>query len=130
MSVRLIQLGKALRRLREALDLTPSDVARDAAIQRFEFCADLAWKAVQATAREMGRDCRFPKDCLRLAFEAGWVDDEAGWLRLWEDRNLTSHTYDEELAEPIYRRLPEHLRCLESLDAALVRHSGGSGAQA
>jgi len=119
---RLAALRKALARLREALRATGSaDIARDAAIQRFELCAELSWKAVQARARALGRDCRFPKECLRLAFEAGWIDDEAGWLRLWEDRNLTSHTYDEALAREIHARLPAHLARMERLPAALER---------
>ncbi len=122
---RLAALRKALARLREALAMTgSSDIARDAAIQRFEFCAELSWRAVQARARALGRDCRFPKECLRLAFEAGWIDDEAGWLRLWEDRNLTSHTYDERLAEEIHARLPAHLERMERLLAALDREEG------
>ncbi len=122
---RVAALRKALARLREALAVRgSSDIARDAAIQRFGFCAELSWKAVQAKARALGRDCRFPKECLRLAFEAGWIDDEAGWLRLWEDRNLTSHTYDETLAGQIHARLPTHLERMERLLAALEREGG------
>jgi len=36
-----------------------------------------------------------------------------------EDRNLTSHTYDEKLAESVYRRLPGHLVPLRDLATRL-----------
>lgn len=31
-----------------------------------------------------------------------------------DDHNLTSHTYDEELAQRLYQRLPHHLRLLQA----------------
>ena len=39
---------------------------------------------------------------------------------LLDDRNLTSHTYDEELAEVIYKRLQQHLSFMQSLKAQLI----------
>lgn len=36
-----------------------------------------------------------------------------------EDRNRTSHTYDEQLAKQVYGRLPNHLTLLEAIAAAL-----------
>ena len=40
----LNDLNKALLRLDEALKQPENDFVRDAAIQRFEFCFELAWK--------------------------------------------------------------------------------------
>lgn len=85
------------------------DVSRDAAIQRFEFCFELAWKSIQERAREEGLDCQTPRSCLQLAFKILWIEDEQGWLAMLQDRNRTSHTYDEELAQGVFRRLPNHL---------------------
>jgi len=86
-----------------------------AAIQRFEFCFELAWKAIQERAREEGLDCQSPKGCFKLAFKAGWMSDEQGWLAMLEDRNRTAHTYDEELAKAVFRRLPNYLPLLSEL---------------
>ena len=45
---------------------------------------------------------------LQQAYRLGWLDDEERWLKLLDDRNLTSHTYREALALEIYRRIPAH----------------------
>ena len=60
---------------------------------------------VQEAARNEGRDCFSPKSCLREAFALDWLQDEGAWLVMLADRNLTSHTYDEELAQAVYTRL-------------------------
>jgi len=112
---RVDSLRKAILRLREALDAAETDVSRDAAIQRFEFCFELAWKTIQERARKEGLDCQSPKGCFKLAFKNRWIADENGWLAMLEDRNRTAHTYDEELAKEVSRRLPRYLPLLEAL---------------
>ena len=97
----------------------PTRVERDAAIQRFEFCFELAWKAIQERARDEGLDCQSPKSCLTLAFKASWVVDEREWLAMLADRNQTSHTYDEDLAKAVYGRLRRYLPLLEALSNKL-----------
>jgi len=109
----------AVDRFRKALEVLETDVSRDAAIQRFEFCFELAWKAIQERAREEGLDCQSPKGCIKLAFKTEWIEEETGWLAMLEDRNRTTHTYDEELAKDVRRRLPRYLPLLDSLVAKL-----------
>jgi nucleotidyltransferase substrate binding protein (TIGR01987 family) len=114
-------LGRAVARLREVLKEAENDVSRDAAIQRFEFCFELAWKAIQERALEEGLDCQSPKGCLKVAFKTSWIDDEQGWLAMLDDRNQTSHTYDEDLAKAVYRRLSNYLPLLDALVHNLTR---------
>jgi nucleotidyltransferase substrate binding protein (TIGR01987 family) len=118
-SARREALARAIARLREVLEEPESDVSRDAAIQRFEFCFELAWKSIQERARAEGLDCQSPLGCVRLAFKSSWIGDEQGWLAMLGDRNQTSHTYDEELAKAVYRRLPQHLPLFDALIAKL-----------
>ena len=92
-------LAAAIARFREVLKAPESDVSRDAAIQRFEFCFELAWKCIQERARDEGLDCQSPKGCLRVAFKTDWI----------------SHTYDEDLAKAVFRRLPNYLPLLDTL---------------
>ncbi|AIF81871.1 nucleotidyltransferase substrate binding protein [endosymbiont of Acanthamoeba sp. UWC8] len=50
----------------------------------------------------LGKEVNFPKEVLREAYAAKMIEDEKLWLKMLEDRNKTSHTYDEELAYKIY----------------------------
>ena len=106
---------RALARLEEALREPATPLVRDACIQRFEFCFELGWKAIQEALRREGRDCTSPRSCLREAFKQRWIESEEAWSRLLADRNLTSHTYDEALAEAIYGRLGDHRSLFASL---------------
>jgi len=112
---------QALRRLQEALREPESSLVRDAAIKRFEFTFELAWKAVQRLLREQGVLCHSPKGCLREAFTCGLVRDSPLWIRMIEDRNLTVHTYNERTAVAIYRNLEEYVPLFEELLQGLVR---------
>jgi nucleotidyltransferase substrate binding protein (TIGR01987 family) len=56
---------------------------------------------------------------LKLAFQQGWIDEEGAWLAMLDDRNLTSHTYNESTAVEIYKRLRSHLTALRRLGVAL-----------
>jgi nucleotidyltransferase substrate binding protein (TIGR01987 family) len=109
----------AVDRLADALAAPKNDLHRDAAIQRFEFSFELAWKAAQKALRGEGIDAASPKGCFREAFRLGWIPREEPWLNMLEDRNLTSHTYDAQLAEAVYRRLPGHLAALRELAVRL-----------
>ncbi|MEZ4743659.1 MAG: nucleotidyltransferase substrate binding protein [Bdellovibrionota bacterium] len=53
MAVSLEQYEKALDSLAKALQEDKNDIVRDASIQRFEFCIELAWK----TAKKNGNKC-------------------------------------------------------------------------
>lgn len=119
MSTRMEAFSRAVERLDEALALPVSDVVRDACIQRFEFSFELGWKAVQQAARNQGRDCVSPKSCLREAFALGWLEDENAWLAMLSDRNLTSQTYNEELAQAVYGRMRTHASLLKELNRTL-----------
>lgn len=105
------QLARALERLREAIaeyDRTHSSAVRDGAIQRFEFCAELAWKSCRERLLEEGYvDLDSPRAALRQAFAAGLVQDAQGWQALLQTRNLTSHLYSEQQADESYRGIVE-----------------------
>ena len=121
----LADFERAARRLDDALRQPESEFLRDAAIQRFEFCFELAWKSVQAVARLEGQDCASPRTAFSLAWHNGWLADEAAWLSMLDDRNKTSHTYREAMAEEVFRTLPDHLAQFSHLEGALI--TGGSG---
>lgn len=80
MTTRQDSFTQAIARLGDALTAPETDLSRDAAIQRFEFCFELAWKVIQERARTEGLDCQSPKGCFKLAYKNNWITEEAGWL--------------------------------------------------
>jgi nucleotidyltransferase substrate binding protein (TIGR01987 family) len=80
----------------------------DASIQRFEFTIELFWKLLKVILQEKGLEVQFPKDILKEAFQGRLIDDETLWLSMLNDRNLTSHTYDEKLADLVYGRIKRY----------------------
>lgn len=100
------KLVQAVQRLDEAIadyDKLGLDSIRDGVIQRFEFCAELAWK----TLREYLLDQRYteinsPKSVMKQAFADGILDHEEGWLQLLNARNETPHIYDEATAAAVF----------------------------
>ncbi len=116
---RLELLDRALDRLEAALARPPDDITLDACIQRFEFTFELAWKAIQRQARTEGLDCSSPRECLRIAFRLGLVEDDTRWMSMLEDRKRTSHTYDEDTARTVYRALPGHTQLLRGVGRRL-----------
>lgn len=113
-----------MRRLADALAQPKTEWTRDAAIQRFEFTFELAWKAVARLARVEGIEAPSPRQALRAAMRLGWIEDDPAWLAMLDDRNRTSHTYNEATAEAIYSRLPGSLARLRALHARLVQVPG------
>ena len=88
------QFEAAVSRLREALEdyrSTPLSSVRDGVIQRFEFCAELAWKTMREYLLDQGyTEINSPKAVIRQAFAYGMIEDADGWVRLMNDRNLNS----------------------------------------
>ena len=99
-------LGRAIDRLEEALrEPAANSLAVDGTIQRFEFTIELFWKTLRRLLEAHGVRTETPKDTLRKAFQAGWLEDETVWLQMLRDRNETSHAYDESAARRIYESI-------------------------
>lgn len=117
----LASYRRALDRLREALSQPGDDIVRDAAIKRFEFTYELAWKALQHALAALGLVCRSPKGCLRQAFAQGMIADNELWLQMIDDRNQTVHTYNEQTAARIHAHLPSYVPLFTELLDAIER---------
>lgn len=92
-------------RLAEAVAQTGSPLIRDATIQRFEFTFEIIWKTLKLYLERQGYECGGPRPTLKRAFAENLINspEEADtWLRMLEDRNLTTHAYDEALASRIH----------------------------
>lgn len=96
------------------------DLIKVGCIQYFKFTFELGWKACKLLSAEQGLpDCISPKACLRQAYAAGWIDDEATWLEMLDARSRMAHTYNAHRALEIYESLPRYRTALGKLLAAL-----------
>lgn len=93
------EFNNAVRRLGEAIAQHKDEFIRDSVIQRFEFCIELAWKT---SKKIMGTTTSAPKDVIREMAQANYITDVEIWLLAIDMRNLSSHTYKEDLAEKVY----------------------------
>lgn len=122
---------RALATLEAILEETPTEIVRDATIQRFEYSFEACWKALKEyLAEREGIVCNSPKACFRAAFEVELLDeDEAGRaLEMTDERNMTSHTYIEEVARRVYEQTPTFASLMRSLIHAMqLRLEGSAG---
>jgi nucleotidyltransferase substrate binding protein (TIGR01987 family) len=67
----------------------------------------------EKAAKIDGIEVNSPRQALRAAYQMGLISDIDIWFELLEDRNMTSHTYDQDIANKVYesaKRLPEELK--------------------
>jgi nucleotidyltransferase substrate binding protein (TIGR01987 family) len=120
-SNKLANFAKVVDNLKSILKEATTPIVRDAAIKRYELCYELAWKAVQEALRTEGLEvCKSPKSCFQQAFQQGWIEDEETFIEMIARRNLTTHTYNDNLAEEIYTNLGKYLVQFEFLLAQLL----------
>lgn len=112
-------LKKANQRLKEAVRLKPTRIHKDATIQRFEFTFELSWKTIQAYVRDQGFDCKSPKNCIREGARLEIINNPKDWFNFLRERNLIAHTYNEKLADKIYRRAIKFPKEIDKLLAKL-----------
>lgn len=100
---------QAVERLNEAVqdyEKTPIESIKDGVIQRFEFTTELAWKTLREYLIDQGYvELNSPKSVLNQSFVIGLFSDERVWLNIINDRNMTSHIYDEKTADEIFQRI-------------------------
>lgn len=100
---RLQNFEKALGWLEKALAIPHPDIVQRAGmVQFFEMAFELAWNVLKDYLEAQGfLDVASPRAALKKAFEIGLIGDGRAWLKGLEDRNLTSHTYDEATAAQV-----------------------------
>jgi len=121
---KFVAYSSALKRLNEAIEMYKKEnnaILLDGTIQRFEFTVELGWKLMkQYLEDEKFGEFNSPKSTVKEAYRVGIIEDGEQWLDMLDDRNLTSHTYDEEVAKEIYRNiLTRHIEILMKLEEKL-----------
>ncbi len=123
-SEKLNSFEKALTTLQKTIVERPTDIERDAAIQRFEYCFELSWKLLKIALEEQGNkpDIPSPKSVFKKAFLFNLITDEGIWSEILVERNQTTHTYNEELAKEVYSKIPSFYKAMYQLLEKLKTH--------
>ncbi len=96
----------AFTQIEEAVELAQqrplSKLEGQGLIQAFEYTHELAWNTLKDLLQSRGvRNLYGSKDATREAFKVGLLKNGQTWMDMVRDRNLTSHTYNEETANAI-----------------------------
>lgn len=97
---------RAMQTLRAAVDLAEqrslSELEKQGVIQGFEFTHELAWNVLKDYLEEQGFvGIIGSRNATREAFSNGLIEDGQAWMDMIKARNLTSHTYNPDVADSI-----------------------------
>jgi nucleotidyltransferase substrate binding protein (TIGR01987 family) len=68
-------------------------------IQSFEFTFELTWKTLKDYLTDQSFKVRSPRETIKQAFQSGYLEDGHLWMKMLDQRNLLTHTYNEEQAK-------------------------------
>lgn len=102
---RFQNFDKTFKRLADAILIIRNDpdnvLLQAGLIQTYEFTFELAWKTLKDYLEMEGFTVPSPRATLRQAFQCGYIQQGDVWLKALNDRNLTAHTYDDEVAKEV-----------------------------
>jgi nucleotidyltransferase substrate binding protein (TIGR01987 family) len=78
-----------------------TDLERAGLIQLFEVTFELSWKVLKDYLEAEGYSVKSPRETLKQAIQMEVIMDGHTWIDALSARNLTSHTYDEAVAEKL-----------------------------
>jgi len=82
------------------------DLLKEGVIQRFEYTHELAWNVMKDFLEASGNVGLYgSRDATREALSKGLLENGDIWMDMIKSRNKTSHTYNEETAEEIYKKI-------------------------
>lgn len=100
---RFNNFGKALAQLTKFVAKgNLNELEKQGLIQCFEYTYKLAWNTLKDFYENQAEtDIQGSKDAIRLAFKRGLIKNGEAWMSMIKSRTLTSHTYNEDLADEI-----------------------------
>ncbi len=100
---RLNHFSKALSQLTKFIEKGAlNELEKQGLIQAFEYTFELAWNTLKDYFEVQGEtNIHGSRDAFRLAFKRGLLEDGETWMDMIKSRTLTSHTYNEDVAEKI-----------------------------
>lgn len=95
------------------------DIYLDLIVKRFEFTYEMSWKTIKRYLDYIGIECRNPRGCFKEAYSQNLIQDEKIWIDMIEQRNLSSHIYDEDEIKEILNKIIDYKEAFQGLLTAL-----------
>lgn len=126
LNIELSSLNQAISTYAQSLELNVNekyseielDLIKNGKIQKFEYCAELAWKVSKIFLEFQTADVIIsPKLVYKNLYLNNFISEDL-YLSLFktiEDRNKLSHIYKEEMYNDIYKNLKNHLNAFQDL---------------
>lgn len=127
---RLDNFSRAFLLLREAIeameerDLT--QLEKEGVVQRFEYCWELAWKALKDFLEFEGvqLESTTPRSVLKAAFAMGVIDRGDDWMAALDARNKMAHVYNFRVFEQVIADIRQrYLALFDSLWTMLTERA-------
>ncbi|MFO7988894.1 MAG: nucleotidyltransferase substrate binding protein [Thermodesulfobacteriota bacterium] len=95
--------SKALGQLSKFIEKKElNELEKQGLIQAFEYTYELAWNTIKDFFENQGETgIHGSRDAFRLAFRRGLVENGQTWMDMIKSRSLTTHTYNQEVADAI-----------------------------
>jgi nucleotidyltransferase substrate binding protein (TIGR01987 family) len=96
-------------------------------IKAFEYTYELSWKTLQDLLKDKGYiDIVGPKPVIEQSFQDGYIRNGEAWMRMHNSRNLTSHTYNQDIADEIVEQIiDEYFDLFKELKETLEEERSG-----
>jgi nucleotidyltransferase substrate binding protein (TIGR01987 family) len=120
------QFGKAFGLLQSAINLEKlSIIERAGLIQFFEMAFELSWKLLKDYQEAEGYTINSPRDAIKQAFQSGLISKGHDWIDALDDRNLTTHIYNEQIAIAVEQKIRQvYYPLLQSLHSLFAEKLG------
>ncbi|PKN40309.1 MAG: nucleotidyltransferase [Deltaproteobacteria bacterium HGW-Deltaproteobacteria-18] len=103
---RFDQFDKSFALLESAMTIEKMTVIERAGlIQFFEMAFEQSWKLLKDYQEAEGFTITSPRQAIKQGFQSGLVTDGHAWISALEDRNLTTHTYNEQTANLVEQKI-------------------------
>jgi nucleotidyltransferase substrate binding protein (TIGR01987 family) len=106
---RFYNFNKAVDRIKRFIEKGElNEFEEQGLIKAFEYTYELSWKAIKDFYEHQGETTlQGARDAFRIAFNRGLISEGKLWMQMIDDRNQTSHTYNEEIAQKIIKNIEE-----------------------
>ena len=103
---RFVNFEKAFNLLKRVVAIKdPTEAEKGGIIQFYEVCFELSWKTMKDYLESEGFIVKTPRETIKQAFQVGIIDNGELWLNALQDRNITSHIYDEVITDEIVQKI-------------------------